>query len=140
MSNRLHSVILMLESLLFGMFVLAILIDQFSAIFTDETIVEQHIHGKKHAPPGARSSSTSSSRRGSGVKRSKMEALRDVCGTGHFLMWILPCHTRDEIVIEKRLNDVVWGFEMRKNITISEMRNLFQQNFLPVFFKYNCFS
>lgn len=104
---RLHSVILMLESLLFGMFVLAILIDQFSAIFTDETIVEQHIHGKKHGPSGARSSSTSSSRRGSGVKKSKMDSLRDVCGTGHFLLWILPCHTRDEIVIEKRLNDVV---------------------------------
>jgi len=38
--NRLHSVILMLECLIFGMFVLAILIDQLSAIFTDETAVE----------------------------------------------------------------------------------------------------
>ncbi|ODM95386.1 Palmitoyltransferase ZDHHC3 [Orchesella cincta] len=93
----LHSVILMLESLLFGLFVLAILIDQFSAIFTDETIVEQHIT-KKHVPRGGR--------RG-GPKRSKMDLLRDVCGTGHFTVWILPCHTRDEVVFEKRMNEVV---------------------------------
>lgn len=91
----------MLESLLFGLFVLAILIDQFSAIFTDETIVEQHISGKKHVPR------PTSGRRGSGARRSKMDLLRDVCGTGHFLLWILPCHTRDEVVIEKRLNEVV---------------------------------
>lgn len=88
----------MLESLLFGLFVLAILIDQFSAIFTDETIVEQHISGKKHVPRG---------RRNSDPKRSKMDLLRDVCGTGHFAFWILPCHTRDEIVYEKRMNDIV---------------------------------
>jgi hypothetical protein len=37
---RLHSVLLILESLLFGMFVLAIMIDQLSAIFSDETAVE----------------------------------------------------------------------------------------------------
>jgi len=33
-------VILMLECLIFGMFVLAIMIDQLSAIFSDETAVE----------------------------------------------------------------------------------------------------
>jgi len=99
----LHSVILMLESLLFGLFVLAILIDQFSAIFTDETVVEQHISGKKHVPSsrGGRRGSSSS------PKRTKMELLRDVCGTGHFTLWILPCHTRDEIVYEKRMNEIV---------------------------------
>ncbi|CAB4070276.1 ZDHHC3_7_25 [Lepeophtheirus salmonis] len=44
----LHSVILvLLESLLFGMFVIAIGCDQFEAIFTDETLVEQ---AKKQGP------------------------------------------------------------------------------------------
>jgi hypothetical protein len=39
-SRVLHSVILMLECLIFGMFVLAIAIDQLSAVFSDETAVE----------------------------------------------------------------------------------------------------
>lgn len=37
----LHSVILVLESALFGMFVLAILYDQLEAIANDETTIEQ---------------------------------------------------------------------------------------------------
>lgn len=93
----------MLESLLFGLFVLAILIDQFSAIFTDETIVEQHISGKNTRP----SSAVPKRRRSGTGKRTKMDLLRDVCGSGHFLWWLLPCHTRDEVVIEKRMNEVV---------------------------------
>ncbi|CAG0899707.1 unnamed protein product [Darwinula stevensoni] len=40
-SRVIHSVILVLESLLFGMFVIAIMVDQFSAIMSDETAVEQ---------------------------------------------------------------------------------------------------
>lgn len=40
-SRILHSVILVLESILFGMFVCAIACDQFDAIFSDETLVEQ---------------------------------------------------------------------------------------------------
>ncbi len=46
-SRVLHSVILVLESVLFGMFVIAIGCDQFEAIFTDETLVEQ---AKKSGP------------------------------------------------------------------------------------------
>ena len=40
-SRILHSVLLVLESVLFGMFVVAIGCDQCEAIFTDETLVEQ---------------------------------------------------------------------------------------------------
>ena len=36
-----HSVILSMESILFGLFVSAILCDQLQAIFSDETAVEQ---------------------------------------------------------------------------------------------------
>ena len=39
--NRVHSVILVAESGLFGLFVTAIMCDQLQAIFGDETAVEQ---------------------------------------------------------------------------------------------------
>jgi len=74
-SRILHSVILMLESLLFGMFVLAIMIDQLSAIFSDETAVEQVKKLGRHRP-----------------RKPKMAMLGEVCGRGPLFMWILPCH------------------------------------------------
>ena len=40
-SRILHSILLIMESVLFGMFVIAIACDQFEAIFSDETLVEQ---------------------------------------------------------------------------------------------------
>lgn len=42
--NRVHSVILVAESGLFGLFVTAIMCDQLQAIFGDETAVEQAKH------------------------------------------------------------------------------------------------
>jgi len=73
-SRILHSVFLTLESILFGMFVIAIACDQFEAIFSDETMVE---HVKKQGPARPR--------------RPKMALLSDVCGRTHPLMWLLPC-------------------------------------------------
>lgn len=46
-SRLIHSVLLVVESLLFGMFVLAIGCDQLSAILSDETGIE---HVKKEGP------------------------------------------------------------------------------------------
>lgn len=43
MSFSLHSVILIMESALFGMFVIAILYDQLDAIYNDQTTIEQTI-------------------------------------------------------------------------------------------------
>ena len=40
---RMHSVIVAMESILFGLFVVAIFCDQITAIFSDETAVEQVI-------------------------------------------------------------------------------------------------
>lgn len=40
----LHSVILIMESALFGMFVIAILYDQMDAIYNDQTTIEQTIY------------------------------------------------------------------------------------------------
>lgn len=79
----LHCVILVLESALFGMFVSAILVDQFQAIFSDETAVEQVQHQGPFRP-----------------HKPKLALLTEVCGRGHPVFWLLPCvgvsHRLDE--------------------------------------------
>jgi len=82
-SRILHCVILVLESALFGMFVSAILVDQFQAIFSDETAVEQVQHQGPFRP-----------------HKPKLALLTEVCGRGHPVFWLLPCvgvsHRLDE--------------------------------------------
>lgn len=73
----LHCVILVLESALFGMFVVAILVDQFQAILGDETAVErvqgtQRYHNKNTPRTFA--------------------LLSQVCGKSHPIFWLFPCH------------------------------------------------
>ncbi len=80
-SRILHSVLLVLESILFGLFVCAIACDQFDAIFSDETLVEQV---KKQGPFRP--------------KKSKMSLLAEVCGHSHWAKWLLPCHS-----VERRI-------------------------------------
>lgn len=72
-ARLLHSVLLFLESALFGLFVIAIMVDQIHAILYDETAVEavQQKGGYKNRP--------------------KMALLSDVCGRGPILFWFLPC-------------------------------------------------
>lgn len=69
-----HSIILLLESALFGMFVTAILFDQLQAILTDETAVEQVQNQGPYRP-----------------HKPKMALLSEVCGREHPLLWLLPC-------------------------------------------------
>ncbi|XP_071454968.1 palmitoyltransferase ZDHHC3 [Hetaerina americana] len=79
--NRiLHSVILVLESTLFGIFVGAILVDQIQAILTDETGVEQ--------VQSMRMKGMLMERR---PKRPRYTLMAEVCGRGHPLLWLLPC-------------------------------------------------
>ncbi|KDR19695.1 palmitoyltransferase ZDHHC7 [Zootermopsis nevadensis] len=73
-SRILHCVILVLESALFGIFVSAILVDQFQAIFSDETAVEQVQHQGPFRP-----------------HKPKLALLTEVCGRGHPVLWLLPC-------------------------------------------------
>ena len=74
----LHSVILGLESVLFGLFVFAIGCDQFEAIFNDETLVE---HAKKQGPYRPR--------------KPKMSLLAEVFGRNqHPIAWLLPFDLR----------------------------------------------
>jgi len=71
-----HSICLTIESILFGLFVIAVSCDQLQAIFNDETVVEAFQRR------GARRQR---------VERSKWRLLSDVCGPGHWMFWILPC-------------------------------------------------
>lgn len=77
-SRILHSVILVLESALFGMFVIAILIDQFQAILSDETAIERLQGGHSHHYHQK--------------SRRTLTLLSQVCGKGHPIFWLLPCH------------------------------------------------
>lgn len=73
--NRvIHSVCLLVESVLFGIFVVAIMCDQFQAILSDETAVEQI---QKKGPFRAR--------------KPKMALLSEVCGRGSPFLWPFPC-------------------------------------------------
>lgn len=83
-SRMLHSVLLLLESALFGLFVIAIMVDQMHAILYDETAVEavqQKGPYRSHRP--------------------KMALLAEVCGRGHPIMWMFPCTS-----LNRKLHDV----------------------------------
>ncbi|XP_014662576.1 PREDICTED: palmitoyltransferase ZDHHC3-like [Priapulus caudatus] len=71
-----HCIILVIESLLFGIFVVAIMVDQLTAIWTDETAVEQVQRRGPHRP-----------------LKSKMALLQEVFGRGSLAFWLLPCHS-----------------------------------------------
>ncbi|KAK7105270.1 palmitoyltransferase ZDHHC3-like [Littorina saxatilis] len=84
-----HSVIVMIESVLFGLFVMAIGCDQVSSILNDETAVE---HVKKDNP-----------RR---QPKSKMALCQEIFGRGHPLTWLCPfdvftnkSHARDSYIV-----------------------------------------
>ncbi|CAI2296097.1 unnamed protein product [Caenorhabditis sp. 36 PRJEB53466] len=77
-----HSIMLAMESALFGLFVLAVSCDQLGAIFTDETAVEAvQRRGRNYL---------SSSRR---PRSSKVAMMKQVCGPGPKLLWLVPCMT-----------------------------------------------
>merc|ERR1719361_2054764 len=84
-SRILHSVILVLESILFGLFVCAIACDQFDAIFSDETLVEQ---AKRQGPYRPN-------------KKPKMTLLAEVCGQNHTWKWFIPCYSMDRRILPK---------------------------------------
>jgi len=72
------------------MFVCAIACDQFDAIFSDETLVEQ---AKKQGPYRP--------------KKPKMTLLAEVCGHSHPLKWLLPCHSLDHKILPKATHQYV---------------------------------
>ncbi|VDM93250.1 unnamed protein product, partial [Onchocerca ochengi] len=76
---RLHTIFLSIESALFGLFVLAVSCDQIQAILNDETAVEAAQR------KGFHNRVTQS--------RSKITLIREVCGNGPMILWLLPCST-----------------------------------------------
>ncbi|XP_030384873.1 palmitoyltransferase ZDHHC3 [Scaptodrosophila lebanonensis] len=72
--RMIHSVILLLESALFGLFVTAIMVDQLHAILYDETAIEAIQQKGAYRP-----------------NRRKYQLLADVFGRGHPALWLLPC-------------------------------------------------
>ncbi|XP_033119219.1 palmitoyltransferase ZDHHC3-like [Anneissia japonica] len=73
-----HTIVLIVESILFGLFVCAIGCDQISAILEDETAVEQVKRNK-----GSRHQ----------VEKSRTELLKEVFGRGSRLCWLCPFST-----------------------------------------------
>jgi len=72
-TRLIHTVILMIEGCLFGLFVLAMLCDQFSAIMGDLTAVE-------HVQRQIRTN-----------RKPRTALLAEVFGRGGFFIWFCPC-------------------------------------------------
>ena len=74
-TRMLHSIILLLDSGLFGLFVIAIMVDQLHAILYDETPIEQLQMRGSYRP-----------------NRPKMYLMGEVCGhRTPFICWLFPC-------------------------------------------------
>ena len=74
-ARMLHSVVLLLESGLFGLFVIAIMVDQLHAILYEETAIEA-IQSKGSYRPN----------------RPKLSLMAEVCGNrSHPMCWFFPC-------------------------------------------------
>jgi len=72
----LHTIFVCIECALFCLFVIAVSCDQFQAIISDETAIEQiQRRGSFRTETG-----------------SKMLLLREVFGNGPIIFWLLPCH------------------------------------------------
>jgi len=84
-ARMLHSILLLLESALFGLFVIAIMFDQFTAIFQDETAIEAVQNRGPYR-----------------IHRQKMALLREICGRGHPALWLLPCSS---VSLHRRVRD-----------------------------------
>lgn len=80
-----HYIILLVESILFGVFVLVIFYDQLVSIITDETPIEQMRNRlMKDRPNSGQSVHTTHTR------KPKLALLREVFGRGSVLCWLLP--------------------------------------------------
>ena len=82
------------------MFVIAIACDQFEAIFSDETLVEQAKKQVSSAALEATKTNLLSLQGPFRPRRPRLALLSEVCGRGHPLMWLLPCHSGENISYE----------------------------------------
>ncbi|KAM3857340.1 palmitoyltransferase ZDHHC3 [Diretmus argenteus] len=90
-----HYIILLVESVLFGVFVLVIFYDQLVSIITDETPIEQ-MKNRLMLKDRTSSSSSSSSlplHHPTHTRKPKLALLREVFGRGSVFCWLLPLHS-----------------------------------------------
>ncbi|XP_045921136.1 zf-DHHC domain-containing protein [Micropterus dolomieu] len=95
-----HYIILLVESVLFGVFVMVIFYDQLVSIITDETPIEQMKNRLMLKDRGSSSSSASTSSSSSQLphhpphtRKPKLALLREVFGRGSVFCWLLPLHS-----------------------------------------------
>ncbi|KAM9335665.1 palmitoyltransferase ZDHHC3 [Symphorus nematophorus] len=95
-----HYIILLVESVLFGVFVMVIFYDQLVSIITDETPIEHMKNRLMIKDRGSSSSSSSSSISSSQLphhhthtRKPKLALLREVFGRGSVFCWLLPLHS-----------------------------------------------
>ncbi|KAJ8261548.1 hypothetical protein GJAV_G00155600 [Gymnothorax javanicus] len=84
-----HYIILLVESVLFGVFVMVIFYDQLISIITDETPIEQM---KNRLMKDRASSSQQTHITHTHTRKPKLALLREVFGRGSVLRWLLPLH------------------------------------------------
>ncbi|KAA8582712.1 hypothetical protein FQN60_006383 [Etheostoma spectabile] len=94
-----HYIILLVESVLFGVFVMVIFYDQLVSIITDETPIEQMRNRLMMKDRGSSASSSSSSASSQPphhpphTRKPKLALLREVFGRGSVFCWLLPLHS-----------------------------------------------
>ncbi|XP_036406624.1 zf-DHHC domain-containing protein isoform X1 [Megalops cyprinoides] len=83
-----HYIILLVEAVLFGVFVMVIFYDQLVSIITDETPIEQMKNRlMKDRAAGSQHTHTTHTR------KPKLALLREVFGRGSVLCWLFPLHS-----------------------------------------------
>ncbi|XP_030193389.1 palmitoyltransferase ZDHHC3 isoform X3 [Gadus morhua] len=86
-----HYIILLVESVLFGVFVMVIFYDQLVSIITDETPLEQMKNRLMKDRPS--SSSQHQPHTHAHTRKPRIPLLREVFGRGSMLLWLLPLHS-----------------------------------------------
>ncbi|KAH8857110.1 Palmitoyltransferase ZDHHC3 [Schistosoma japonicum] len=84
-----HTVVLVAISCLFGLFILAILSDQYKSIVEDTTAIEAW--QLRAVPSHSLDTEACPGDGGFGRKLSKLTLFREVFGSGPFYSWLLPC-------------------------------------------------
>ncbi|XP_026060327.1 palmitoyltransferase ZDHHC3 isoform X1 [Carassius auratus] len=83
-----HYIILLVESILFGVFVLVIFYDQLVSIITDETPIEQMRNRLLKDKPN-----TTHPTHIAHTRKPKIALLREVFGRGSIICWLFPLHS-----------------------------------------------
>ncbi|CAG2121438.1 unnamed protein product, partial [Medioppia subpectinata] len=79
--NRIHTSVLLIEALLFGLFVVAVLTDQFQAICANETAIDRYL--SQHSSKANKAQNK--------TKPKTRKLLTEVCGKGPMIWWLFPC-------------------------------------------------